>query len=60
MHAYCPDHIPTADYSGHMIEGFFTSFCILELLIDVPYRFAILSGPTIPIIGEGDEEANDR
>ncbi|KDP28258.1 hypothetical protein JCGZ_14029 [Jatropha curcas] len=23
-------------------------------------RFAILSGPTIPIIGEGDEEANDR
>lgn len=24
------------------------------------YRFAILSGPTIPIIGEGDEEANDR
>lgn len=22
--------------------------------------FAILSGPTIPIIGEGDEEANDR
>lgn len=24
------------------------------------FRFAILSGPTIPIIGEGDEEANDR
>ncbi|KAJ4955399.1 hypothetical protein NE237_012182 [Protea cynaroides] len=23
-------------------------------------RFAILSGPTIPIIGEGEEEANDR
>ncbi|CAO2826631.1 unnamed protein product [Amaranthus hypochondriacus] len=23
-------------------------------------RFAVLSGPTIPIIGEGDEEANDR
>ncbi|KAK4418052.1 putative glutamyl endopeptidase, chloroplastic [Sesamum alatum] len=23
-------------------------------------RFAILSGPTIPIIGEGNEEANDR
>ncbi|XP_021805110.1 probable glutamyl endopeptidase, chloroplastic isoform X2 [Prunus avium] len=23
-------------------------------------RFAILSGPTIPIIGEGDDEANDR
>lgn len=23
-------------------------------------RFVILSGPTIPIIGEGDEEANDR
>uniref|UniRef100_A0A2P2LJY6 Probable glutamyl endopeptidase, chloroplastic n=1 Tax=Rhizophora mucronata TaxID=61149 RepID=A0A2P2LJY6_RHIMU len=23
-------------------------------------RFAILSGPTIPIIGEGDEEANDK
>ncbi|KAI4349739.1 hypothetical protein L6164_010299 [Bauhinia variegata] len=23
-------------------------------------RYAILSGPTIPIIGEGDEEANDR
>ncbi|XP_034904056.1 probable glutamyl endopeptidase, chloroplastic [Populus alba] len=23
-------------------------------------RFAILSGPTIPIIGEGDKEANDR
>ncbi|CAN1353036.1 Probable glutamyl endopeptidase, chloroplastic [Linum perenne] len=23
-------------------------------------RFAILSGPTIPIVGEGDEEANDR
>ncbi|GMN52305.1 hypothetical protein TIFTF001_021459 [Ficus carica] len=25
-----------------------------------PCLFAILSGPTIPIIGEGDEEANDR
>lgn len=24
------------------------------------YRFAVLDGPTIPIIGEGDEEANDR
>lgn len=24
------------------------------------YRFAILDGPTMPIIGEGDEEANDR
>ncbi|XP_035538716.1 probable glutamyl endopeptidase, chloroplastic isoform X3 [Juglans regia] len=24
------------------------------------YRFAILSGPTIPIIGEGNEESNDR
>ena len=23
-------------------------------------RFAILGGPTTPIIGEGDEEANDR
>ncbi|KAL3517372.1 hypothetical protein ACH5RR_019961 [Cinchona calisaya] len=23
-------------------------------------RFTVLSGPTIPIIGEGDEEANDR
>lgn len=23
-------------------------------------KFAILSGPTIPIVGEGDEEANDR
>ncbi|KAJ7973057.1 putative Dipeptidyl-peptidase [Quillaja saponaria] len=23
-------------------------------------RFAILSGPTVPIIGEGEEEANDR
>ncbi|KAH9318746.1 hypothetical protein KI387_020515, partial [Taxus chinensis] len=23
-------------------------------------KFAILSGPTVPIIGEGDEEANDR
>jgi hypothetical protein len=23
-------------------------------------RFAVLSGPTIPIIGEGEEEANDR
>ncbi|CAD6254857.1 unnamed protein product [Miscanthus lutarioriparius] len=26
----------------------------------LPPGFAILSGPTIPIIGEGDEEANDR
>ncbi|KAK8654390.1 hypothetical protein V6N13_128359 [Hibiscus sabdariffa] len=25
-----------------------------------PNEFAILSGPTIPIIGEGNEEANDR
>jgi hypothetical protein len=23
-------------------------------------RFAILDGPTMPIIGEGEEEANDR
>uniref|UniRef100_A0A2N9IQG8 Probable glutamyl endopeptidase, chloroplastic n=1 Tax=Fagus sylvatica TaxID=28930 RepID=A0A2N9IQG8_FAGSY len=29
--------------------------CLYSLLM-----FAILSGPTIPIIGEGDEEANDR
>ncbi|GJN08086.1 hypothetical protein PR202_ga25974 [Eleusine coracana subsp. coracana] len=26
----------------------------------VALMFAVLSGPTIPIIGEGDEEANDR
>jgi hypothetical protein len=24
------------------------------------HRFAILDGPTMPIVGEGDEEANDR
>lgn len=23
-------------------------------------RFAILDGPTMPIVGEGEEEANDR
>ncbi|KAJ6329033.1 hypothetical protein OIU77_010664 [Salix suchowensis] len=34
-------------------HGFFPSFL-------VTICFAILSGPTIPIIGEGDEEANDR
>ncbi|KAJ0052985.1 hypothetical protein Pint_00866 [Pistacia integerrima] len=32
-------------------------FCFCYLLI---FWFAILSGPTIPIIGEGAEEANDR
>ncbi|KAF2325082.1 hypothetical protein GH714_022675 [Hevea brasiliensis] len=33
---------------------------ILVLSLFLCYIFAILSGPTIPIIGEGDEEANDR
>ncbi|KAI4301503.1 hypothetical protein L6164_034778 [Bauhinia variegata] len=31
-----------------------------SVLLWLARRFAILSGPTIPIIGEGDEEANDR
>ena len=44
---------------------FFQSMSCKYVTIDVFFntmvcRFAILSGPTIPIIGEGDEEANDR
>ncbi|KAI8522601.1 hypothetical protein RHMOL_Rhmol13G0008700 [Rhododendron molle] len=38
--------------------------CLNSYLADISVLsgilFAILSGPTIPIIGEGDEEANDR
>ncbi|KAK3034604.1 hypothetical protein RJ639_033559, partial [Escallonia herrerae] len=32
---------------------------LLSAFVDIK-MFAILSGPTIPIIGEGEEEANDR
>ncbi|XP_048227524.1 probable glutamyl endopeptidase, chloroplastic isoform X3 [Ricinus communis] len=31
-----------------------------SVLLWLARRFAILAGPTIPIIGEGDDEANDR
>lgn len=37
---------------------------VLEIMFSVCFvvsgRFAIPDGPTMPIIGEGDEEANDR
>jgi hypothetical protein len=42
----------------------FSIFCVKSAGLffdDFKYcRFAILSGPTIPIIGEGEQEANDR
>ncbi|XP_051141807.1 probable glutamyl endopeptidase, chloroplastic [Andrographis paniculata] len=38
----------------------FSSIGSTSPLLWLARRFAILSGPTIPIIGEGDEEANDR
>ncbi|XWS76649.1 hypothetical protein CRYUN_Cryun01aG0195500 [Craigia yunnanensis] len=38
----------------------FASIGPTSVLLWLARRFAILSGPTIPIIGEGDEEANDR
>ncbi|XP_074267857.1 putative glutamyl endopeptidase, chloroplastic [Silene latifolia] len=38
----------------------FASIGSTSPLLWLARRFAVLSGPTIPIIGEGDEEANDR
>ncbi|XP_021839183.2 probable glutamyl endopeptidase, chloroplastic [Spinacia oleracea] len=38
----------------------FASIGSTSPLLWLARRFAILSGPTIPIIGEGDKEANDR
>ncbi|KAL9242964.1 hypothetical protein vseg_016914 [Gypsophila vaccaria] len=38
----------------------FASIGSTSPLLWLAKRFAVLSGPTIPIIGEGDEEANDR
>lgn len=40
----------------------FRALCLSGIAQTVSWfhRFAILDGPTMPIIGEGEEEANDR
>ncbi|KAH9617224.1 hypothetical protein KSS87_016663 [Heliosperma pusillum] len=38
----------------------FATIASTSPLLWLARRFAVLSGPTIPIIGEGNEEANDR
>ncbi|BBN06327.1 hypothetical protein MPTK1_3g20170 [Marchantia polymorpha subsp. ruderalis] len=61
MWAY-PREFKSKDNAGQM-RGSPYSFAGIgstSALLWLARRFAILDGPTVPIIGEGDEEANDR
>ncbi|KAJ8900422.1 hypothetical protein K2173_025199 [Erythroxylum novogranatense] len=57
-----PGEFKTKDAAGQVrgSPNEFPGIGATSALLWLARRFAILSGPTIPIIGEGDEEANDR
>ncbi|BFI34226.1 hypothetical protein MPTK2_4g91160P [Marchantia polymorpha subsp. ruderalis] len=61
MWAY-PREFKSKDNAGQMRGSpySFASIGSTSALLWLARRFSILDGPTMPIIGEGDEEANDR